>query len=298
MPTGPVRVLIISLLALACRPAGGQGVSVFPPQVPESNGQAELSALAAAFPGRIRGIEQHDGDWAVNVDGQWFDWAHARILPDKERGAWGGFAPYRFYRYTPGVLPPLTTLSVEQASALMKALQDARARPPRRSEAFLQALFQARSRAETESRLVTVSLLGFHVQVHELAAGALRDVAADCDAAAAVDPTVDAFRAGLAEIDGFNYRDVAGTFSRSYHSYGLAVDLIPKSYAGRATYWRWVMAGDDRWWATPYEKRWRVPQIVVDAFERHGFVWGGKWLFFDTMHFEYRPEVLALARLE
>jgi len=50
------------------------------------------------------------------------------------------------------------------------------------------------------------------------------------------------------------------------------------------------------WWATPYERRWAVPQTVVAAFERHGFVWGGKWLFFDTMHFEYRPEILILAR--
>ncbi len=34
----------------------------------------------------------------------------------------------------------------------------------------------------------------------------------------------------------------------------------------------------------------------VAAFEDNGFVWGGKWPFFDTMHFEYRPEVLLLAR--
>ena len=25
-------------------------------------------------------------------------------------------------------------------------------------------------------------------------------------------------------------------------------------------------------------------------------MWGGEWMFFDTMHFEYRPEVLMLAR--
>jgi hypothetical protein len=28
----------------------------------------------------------------------------------------------------------------------------------------------------------------------------------------------------------------------------------------------------------------------VEIFERHGFIWGGKWGHFDTMHFEYRPE--------
>ncbi len=34
------------------------------------------------------------------------------------------------------------------------------------------------------------------------------------------------------------------------------------------------------------------PTVLV--FERQGFVWGGKWFFFDTMHFEYRPELLLL----
>jgi peptidoglycan L-alanyl-D-glutamate endopeptidase CwlK len=31
----------------------------------------------------------------------------------------------------------------------------------------------------------------------------------------------------------------------------------------------------------------------VTIFENHGFIWGGKWYHFDTMHFEYRPELLV-----
>ena len=31
---------------------------------------------------------------------------------------------------------------------------------------------------------------------------------------------------------------------------------------------------------------------IVEIFERHGFIWGGKWYHYDTMHFEYRPELL------
>ena len=40
--------------------------------------------------------------------------------------------------------------------------------------------------------------------------------------------------------------------------------------------------------------KWRnvVPQEIVDAFEAEGFIWGGRWLHYDTMHFEYRPELL------
>ncbi|MDD5211432.1 MAG: M15 family metallopeptidase, partial [Sulfuricurvum sp.] len=26
---------------------------------------------------------------------------------------------------------------------------------------------------------------------------------------------------------------------------------------------------------------------------KYGFIWGGRWYHYDTMHFEYRPELLA-----
>ena len=32
---------------------------------------------------------------------------------------------------------------------------------------------------------------------------------------------------------------------------------------------------------------------VVEIFEKYGFIWGGKWYHYDTMHFEYRPELLV-----
>jgi hypothetical protein len=36
-----------------------------------------------------------------------------------------------------------------------------------------------------------------------------------------------------------------------------------------------------------------MPRQIVDIFERHGFIWGGRWYHYDTMHFEFRPELLA-----
>ena len=41
----------------------------------------------------------------------------------------------------------------------------------------------------------------------------------------------------------------------------------------------------------------RYPQEIVEIFEKHGFIWGGKWSHFDLMHFEYRPELLQKWRL-
>jgi hypothetical protein len=31
---------------------------------------------------------------------------------------------------------------------------------------------------------------------------------------------------------------------------------------------------------------------LIKIFEKYGFIWGGKWNHYDTMHFEYRPELL------
>jgi len=292
----PRTLALPFLLLIAVQGACAQGVTTFSLQQQESTGETELTALAMAYPDRIVGLAQRNGEWSVEVDGAWFAWAHGRMLPERARDSWRSWAAYRFYRYSIGPLPPLPVLDEAAAARLQERLREDRSQPPRRSEAFLQLLYGAGSLAEIRSRLVTVDFLGFPVQVHEMAAGALREVAADCASARTTNPDVDAFIKGLSEIDGFNYRDVAGTHALSYHGYGLALDMIPRSYAGKATYWRWVMERDPRWWETPYAERWGVPQAIVDAFERHGFVWGGKWLFFDTMHFEYRPEILLLSR--
>ncbi len=82
---------------------------------------------------------------------------------------------------------------------------------------------------------------------------------------------------------GYSCRAIAGTNQRSMHGYGIAVDLA----SAQADYWRW--SGGER-----ARYRNRLPAEIVAAFERHGFIWGGRWRHFDTMHFEYRPELITL----
>ena len=82
----------------------------------------------------------------------------------------------------------------------------------------------------------------------------------------------------------FNWRPIAGSDQLSAHSFGIAIDIDPVY----ANYWRW--AGDRSGPAIPYRNQ--IPHHIVEIFERHGFIWGGKWYHYDTMHFEYRPELL------
>jgi hypothetical protein len=128
--------------------------------------------------------------------------------------------------------------------------------------------------AEVEHALVRVRLVAGTVSVHAKAADALRRVAVRLDELVVEHPEWKPFFEPLG--GGFNWRTVAGTELQSAHSFGVAVDLNPKLGA----YWRW-------------QKEWKnqVPEAVVGAFESEGFAWGGRWFHFDTMHFEYRPEL-------
>ncbi len=112
----------------------------------------------------------------------------------------------------------------------------------------------------------------------------------DCQLAAALEETGGRPAALFEEVGGgFAWRTVAGTDRLSVHSYGAAIDLNP----ALGGYWRW--SGRPAGNAGPFDNR--VPATLVRAFERRGFVWGGKWHHFDGMHFEYRPELIVHARL-
>ena len=291
-PFLPVLLLLVlaallsdELLGAAPMPALGEA----------SSGEREVHFLAAAWPDRIVETAQRSSDWMLRIGDDWFAWAHGRLMPEADRARWQDFAPLPFSPY-PLDMPPLPDIDPQTASGLRQKVRDNLKDPPRRNEAFLAALLQAPNRAETEARLISMDVAGFTVTVHQRLREPLGRVGKELTWLRQVDPGVQAFLRGIHEMNGFNYRFVEGTRSRSLHSYGLAIDLIPGSYKGKNAYWLWAMTRTPDWWTIPYTKRWMVPLPVVQAFERQGFVWGGKWLYFDTMHFEYRPEILLRAR--
>lgn len=144
---------------------------------------------------------------------------------------------------------------------------------------------------DVESRLVSVPWpgrrAGTAVRVSGVngVAGQLRAVAAEL---AALPKAFHRFFDNPA--GGYYWRPVAGTNRLSAHSFGIAVDInVSESH-----YWRNELGGaggEPPGWR-PARARNRIPREIVGIFERHGFIWGGKWFHYDTMHFEYRPELL------
>ena len=145
-----------------------------------------------------------------------------------------------------------------------------------RNDAFFGALY-GDSQAKVAKTLVRVPWFGstFLATTTNGVDAKLRAVAADLAGRPAL-------RAYLVKPGGsFNWRRIAGENVRSMHSYGVAFD-INVSYSD---YWRW--SGGVK------EYRNRIPCEIGEIFERHGFIWGAKWFHFDTMHFEYRPELMG-----
>jgi hypothetical protein len=96
------------------------------------------------------------------------------------------------------------------------------------------------------------------------------------------------FKKYISNIGGtFNWRKINGTNRQSMHSFGMTIDINTNF----ASYWQWACGSLDENKDLNYLNS--IPLEIVQIFEKYGFIWGGRWYHFDTMHFEYRPELLV-----
>jgi hypothetical protein len=153
-----------------------------------------------------------------------------------------------------------------------------------RNTAFFAKMYGDCTKGEVAPRLVDVPWLpkawgqSLRVTAVNRVAEHLRAVSAEIDA---LPDSIK--RAAYPSAGTYNCRAVADTGAPSPHGYGIAIDLN----TAFSDYWYWgPHSGAIRY-------RNRMPEAIVAIFEKHGFIWGGKWYHFDTMHFEYRPELLA-----
>ncbi|CAN7475274.1 M15 family metallopeptidase [Pararhizobium sp. LjRoot238] len=151
-----------------------------------------------------------------------------------------------------------------------------------RSDALMKRLYGSSAR-EVEASLVEVEWFGRKLLVtkRQRVARALEKVRDELKTM----PDLKVFLTPSAGT--FNWRKVAGAPNLSVHSFGAAIDLNTRY----ADYWIWAGGKPGR--VPPYSNKY--PMKIVDTFERHGFIWGGRWYHYDTMHFEYRPELIAIA---
>lgn len=164
---------------------------------------------------------------------------------------------------------------------------------------FFDEIYDSKTRGKLESHIKGISFLGFRVNVHERIVQPLKEIETKINEAAKTDKEVADFVKSISKNEAYYWRVIANTNRKSFHSLGIAIDIRPKSYKGKEVYWSWTKDKDpDGWMVTPLKNRWMPPQAVIDIFEDQGFIWGGKWIIFDNMHFEYHPELILNARYE
>lgn len=224
----------------------------------EEAAHAKKSAIEKAYGVKIVGNEVifADGSKVIFDDGEAKDTAHLLNLADIE----DTFAqPYPLFK-------PLALPSNDAGRY--------------RNYGLLDKIYGV-SEAEVKANLTGVVWLKTHggktfkFNSKNGAAAALQAVSNELDALVAKKPELLKF---LDNPSGtFNWRVIAGTKRKSAHSYGIAIDIN----TDKSDYWRWSKDG---------RYRNQIPGEIVRVFEKHGFIWGGRWVSFDTMHFEYRPE--------
>ncbi|MFO0594480.1 MAG: M15 family metallopeptidase [Myxococcaceae bacterium] len=236
---------------------------------------AGLSCLPTWYAGTVK-YKADAGGWGIELEtGLFLDWGSpdggAHVDPDDPDSE---EIPDLADIYDPPyVSGPIVPLDVSDAGSIVD--------PGRaRVEQLFLATYGSK-RDEVQERLGRVRFFGLRYPFHERAAEALRRVVARLEPQVKANPKLLPF---LKDIGGtWIWRTIKRSKRLSAHAFGIAIDLNVEL----SNYWRWTYRGHPMVWKN------RVPQEIVDAFEAEGFIWGGRWIHFDTMHFEYRPELLS-----
>jgi hypothetical protein len=223
-----------------------------------------LLCLPRYYVGEVTRAEA--GDWGLVLpDGTFLPWDDVKVKTVEERQAGPDLEDLFSVPYRAGKIEPVVGEGeIDEPGRI-------------RLEQLLKATYGHSARTVELGRL---RFFGIRVPVARRALPAFERVAARLETAVAANPRLLKW---LKPIGGtWQWRTIARSKSLSTHSWGIAIDLNPE----HTEYWRWAIP------ARPIKWKNRAPQEIVDAFEAEGFVWGGRWLHYDTMHFEYRPELL------
>ncbi|GAB6169823.1 M15 family metallopeptidase [Clostridium carnis] len=150
---------------------------------------------------------------------------------------------------------------------------------------FLGAIYgESRGSIEKNLKIFPTYYGDMYFNKNALAGESLKNALNEAGYASKDNPKISSY---VTPISGtYNYRVIQDTGRLSPHSFGIAIDLQRDS----RDYWKWASKDKGSERIASYSKE------LVKIFESHGFVWGGKWSHFDTLHFEYRPEIILKSK--
>lgn len=257
-----------------------------------------LNAYKEAYPGLITDITMGENDWIIKfANGNIYYWADGKILPESVLPESDKFISYSIYPYNMnGRCPELYTEEQINKLRVKKKPDKKKKFVPGEEGSLYKELFAITTKKSAIKHLSEVKLSGHYIKVHHSIAEKIISIDSKINSLAKTDPEVRSFVKTIGSVQAFNLRKIAGTNRRSNHSYGIAIDILPKKYRKKIIYWSWEQDKNKDWMLLPQSCLWTPPEQVVKLFYEEGFIWGGHWDKYDTMHFEYRPELILLSK--
>lgn len=276
-------------------------------QTNQNIGIGNLTCFERAYPDLTftRHFNLQEGEWIITVkvpdtpgdkEGPSktyeFYWANGSFLPAEEfenkENYWS-----LLYNYPKELADPANYSDEQRERIKNFSSKESRKNGAGTPMFLFDAIYDSSTRRSLEQHIVRISFLGNKTNVHERMKEPLKKVEERIMNLAKTDSEVQAFLNNLKSNDGYFWRIIEGTKRKSFHSLGIALDVLPKSQGGKQIFWSW--AADkypDTWMLVPLKNRWMPPESVIKIFEDEGFIWGGKWVIYDNMHFEYHPELI------
>ena len=192
-------------------------------------GALVLESYRLAYPDKKMKVYEKEGDWCIELDGMIFAWADGRLLPFSRRVEAENYGKQIIYPNTGKPRNPKTYTQEDIAELMKKGTKAALAAEKPVDNTFSQFLFQTNDRIVTERNIRSMSFLGHRLNVHKMVLPFFEKIDREIKAAAKTDKETAKFVADISEIGGYNWRTIDGTAGRrSYHSYGLAIDIAVK----------------------------------------------------------------------
>jgi hypothetical protein len=257
-----------------------------------------LAIFRKAYPDVVFGCEFDNSyrDWKITISvggrsGVLY-WSEGRMLPENKLSQKENYRTL-LYTYQEDVFDPANFTDEDIANIQEYASEESRNSGPITGPYFFDLIYDCKSQISVEEHIIKEYFLGKRLNIHERIKIPLEAVEREIKTLAKTDDEVKVFVDKLAKADGYYWRTIRDTESRSFHSIGIAVDILPIGWNRKNIYWGWRRDMDpDNWMKTPLDHRWMPPAKVIEIFEKHGFIWGGKWIIWDDMHFEYHPELI------
>ena len=226
-----------------------------------------------------------------------FCWCEGRLIPETELKRKSHYLPVlEKYPFGGELQSPSTYTKAQIEEYRQAGLASARKNEPFSSQFLSDFLYHGSSRKSVEQHIVRITFLGHRVTVNDRIVEPLSRVEKRILEERKTSTVIDTFLNGIDHLDGYNWREIRDVERKSLHGSAIAVDFIPAKM-NKYIYWRWTkdILGD-KWMLASLKSRWMPPYEIINIFEEEGFIWGGKWLIWDNMHFEYRPELIEYAK--